>query len=99
MAPEIFAQDEGPNVALTEQMLSVYPTIFKENGTVTPGNSCPISDGAAAVLIMSKEKAKELGYEPLGYIRAYAFAGVEPHRMGIGPAHATPLVLKKQVLN
>ena len=95
MAPEIFAQDEGPNVALTEQMLSVYPTIFKENGTVTPGNSCPISDGAAAVLIMSKEKAKELGYEPLGYIRAYAFAGVEPHRMGIGPAHATPLVLKK----
>ncbi len=95
VAPEIFAQDEGPNVALTEQMLSVYPTIFKENGTVTPGNSCPISDGAAAVLIMSKEKAKELGYEPLGYIRAYAFAGVEPHRMGIGPAHATPLVLKK----
>ncbi len=95
VAPEIFAQDEGPNVALTEQMLSVYPTIFKENGTVTPGNSCPISDGAAAALIMSKEKAKELGYEPLGYIRAYAFAGVEPHRMGIGPAHATPLVLKK----
>jgi acetyl-CoA C-acetyltransferase len=95
VAPEIFAQDEGPNVALTEQMLSVYPTIFKENGSVTPGNSCPISDGAAAALIMSKEKAKELGYEPLGYIRAYAFAGVEPHRMGIGPAHATPLVLKK----
>ena len=95
VAPEIFAQDEGPNVALTEQILSVYPTIFKENGSVTPGNSCPISDGAAAVLIMSKEKAKELGYEPLGYIRAYAFAGVEPQRMGIGPAHATPLVLKK----
>ncbi len=95
VSPEIFAQDEGPNVALTEQMLSVYPTIFKENGSVTPGNSCPISDGAAAALIMSKEKAKELGYEPLGYIRAYAFAGVEPHRMGIGPAHATPLVLKK----
>lgn len=99
VATEIFSQDEGPNIALTEQMLALYPTIFKENGTVTPGNSCPISDGGAAVLIMSEEKAKELGYNPMGYIRTYAFAGVEPSRMGIGPAYAVPKALKKAGIN
>src|SRR3569832_329982 len=75
VTPELFAQDEGPNVALSEQMLSLYPTIFKEGGSVTPGNACPISDGAAALLVMSKEKAAELGKEPLGYIRSYASVG------------------------
>lgn len=95
VAPEIFSDDEGPNIALTEQMLALYPPIFKEDGTVTAGNACPISDGAAAVLVMSRERARELGYEPLGYIRSYAFAGVEPHRMGIGPAHSIPMALKR----
>ncbi len=93
--PELFAQDEGINVALTEQMLSLYPTVFKEGGTVTPGNACPISDGAAALLIMSKERAESLGKEPLGYIKSYASVGVEPQRMGIGPALAIPAALKK----
>lgn len=93
--PEPFAQDEGPNVALNEQQLSLYPPIFKENGTVTPGNACPLNDGAAAVLVTSKEKAQALGYEPLGYIRSSAFVGVEPHRMGIGPAEAIPVALKR----
>lgn len=95
MPPEPISQDEGPNIALSEQMLALYPTIFKENGTVTPGNSCPISDGAAAVLMMSAEKAKELEFTPLAYVRAYAFAGLEPQRMGLGPTLATPLALKK----
>jgi acetyl-CoA C-acetyltransferase len=95
MVPEPFAQDEGPNVALNEQQLALYPPIFKEGGTVTAGNACPLNDGAAAVLVMSREKARELGYEPLGYIRSYAFVGVEPHRMGIGPAEAIPVALKK----
>lgn len=99
VTPELFAQDEGPNVALSEQMLSLYPTIFKEGGTVTPGNACPISDGAAALLVMSKEKAAELGKEPLGYIRSYASVGVEPQRMGIGPALAIPKALKKANLS
>ncbi|HZR47116.1 MAG TPA: thiolase family protein [Candidatus Manganitrophaceae bacterium] len=99
VTPELFAQDEGPNVALTEQMLSLYPTVFKEGGTVTPGNACPISDGAAALLVMSKEKAAELGKEPLGYIRSYASVGVEPQRMGIGPALAIPKALKKANLS
>lgn len=99
VTPEVFSQDEGPNVALTEQMLGLYPTIFKENGTVTPGNACPISDGAAAIVIMSEEKAKALGKEPLGYVRGYASVGVEPQRMGIGPAMAIPKALKKANLS
>ncbi|MFQ5597509.1 MAG: thiolase family protein [Nitrospiria bacterium] len=99
VTPETFAQDEGPNIALTEQMLSLYPTIFKEGGSVTPGNACPISDGAAALVIMSKEKAEALGKAPLGTVRSYASVGVEPSRMGIGPALAIPKALKKANLS
>ncbi len=95
VTPEPVNQDEGINAALNEQSLATYPTIFKENGTVTPGNSCGINDGACALLVMSREKADALGYQPLGYIRSYAFAGVEPERMGIGPALAIPKALKK----
>ncbi len=95
MPPEIFSEDEGINVGLTEQILSQYPTVFKEGGSVTPGNSCPISDGAAALLIMSEDKAKEMNLKPLGYIKSYAFAGVEPQRMGIGPSCAAPIALKR----
>ncbi len=97
--PELFAQDEGPNIALTEQMLSLYPPIFKEGGTVTGGNACPISDGAAALLMMSDERARALGLTPLGYVRAYASVGVEPKRMGIGPAVAIPKALQKAGLS
>lgn len=97
--PEPFSQDEGINPALTEQQLSLYPPIFKEGGTVTGGNACPLNDGAAALLVMSKEKAKALGYEPLGTIRSFAFVGVEPQRMGIGPALAIPAALKKAGLS
>jgi acetyl-CoA C-acetyltransferase len=99
VTPEPFSQDEGPNAALTEQQLALYPTVFKEGGTVTPGNSCSLNDGAAATLVMSAERARALGYEPLGYIRSYAFVGVEPQRMGIGPAEAIPIALKKAKLS
>jgi acetyl-CoA C-acetyltransferase len=95
VTPEPVSQDEGINAALSEQTLAAYPTIFKEGGTVTPGNACGINDGAAVLLVMSKEKADALGYKPLGYIRSYAFTGVEPERMGIGPAYAIPKALKK----
>jgi acetyl-CoA C-acetyltransferase len=95
VTPEPFSQDEGPNAALTEQQLALYPPVFKDGGTVTPGNSCPLNDGAMAALVMSAERARSLGYEPLGFIRSYAFVGVEPERMGIGPAEAIPLALKK----
>lgn len=93
--PEPFSQDEGPNIALTLQQLSLYPPIFKEGGTVTAGNSCPLNDGAVTFAVASTEKTKELRLEPLGFVRSYAFAGVEPHRMGIGPTVAVPLALKK----
>ena len=96
MPPETIMQDEGINPGLNEQTLALYPTTFKENGTVTPGNACGISDGAAAMLIMTRKKADELGYkEVLGTIRSYAFGGVEPERMGLGPTIAIPKALKK----
>ena len=95
VAPTVLAQDEGPNVGLSEQQLALYPPLFKEGGTVTAGNSCPLNDGAAAALVMSRERARELGLTPMGRIRGYAFIGVEPTRMGIGPAEALPLALER----
>lgn len=95
VAPVVVAQDEGPNVGLTEPQLALYPPLFKEQGTVTAGNSCPLSDGAAAAIVMSAARARELDCRPLGRIRGYAFIGVEPTRMGIGPAEALPLALKR----
>ena len=96
LPPETMVQDEGINPGLTEQVLAQYPAVFKpEGGSVTPGNTCPISDGAAVVLVMSAARAKALGMAPMARIRAIAFAGVEPHRMGIGPAEAVPQALKK----
>ena len=95
LPPEPFTQDEGINPGLNEQLLSQYPPIFKENGTVTSGNSCFNADGAAMLLIMSAAKAKALGYQPLARVRGYAFAGLEPERMGLGPTLAIPAALKK----
>jgi len=95
LPPEPVTQDEGINPGLSEQLLSQYPPIFKEGGSVTSGNSCFNADGAAMVLIMSSGKAKALGYKPLAKIRAYAFAGLEPERMGLGPTLSVPLALKK----
>ena len=95
VAPVVVSQDEGPNVGLTEQQLALYPPLFKEQGSVTAGNSCPLNDGAAAAIVMSSARARELGCRPLGRIRGYAFIGVEPTRMGIGPAEALPMALKR----
>jgi len=93
--PDIVSEDECINPGLTVQKASLYPTVFKENGTVTPANACPLSDGAAALIVMTEEKAKELGMEPLAYIRGYAYAGVPPHIMGIGPTKSIPKALEK----
>ena len=78
----------------TEALQKLKPVFDRVYGTVTPGNSSQITDGAAAVLMMSAEKAKALGYEPLGYVRSYAFAGLDPARMGLGPSLATAKALK-----
>ncbi len=95
VAKEKVLQDETINPGLTVQKAALYPTVFKEGGTVTPANACGISDGASAMLVMTADKARELGYEPLARIVAYAYAGVEPARMGIAPAFAVPKALKK----
>lgn len=95
VASELITQDECINPGLTVQKAALYPTVFKEGGTVTPANACPIADGAAACLVMTADKAKELGLEPMAYIRGYAYAGVDPAIMGIGPAYAVPKALKK----
>ncbi|HET6466129.1 MAG TPA: thiolase family protein [Nitrospiria bacterium] len=94
-APPPFERDEAPDPKLDGARLAQNPAIFKEGGTVTAGNACPLNDGAAALLVMSAEKARALNYEPLGYVRSYAFVGVEPERMGIGPAAAIPKALEK----
>ncbi|MBM3134897.1 MAG: thiolase family protein [Chloroflexi bacterium] len=95
VAREEITQDECINPTLSVQKAALYPTVFKKNGTVTPANACPISDGAAAVIVMTKEKADELGMKPMATIRSYAYAAVPPEIMGIGPAWAVPKALKK----
>ncbi len=92
---EEITQDEGINPGLTVQRAALYPAVFKEGGTVTPANSCGISDGAAAIIVTTKEKATELGLEVMAYVRSYAYGAVPPDVMGIGPTVAVPKVLQK----
>ncbi len=88
--------DNGPRENQSmEALAKLRPFFDRRTGTVTAGNSSQITDGAAALLVASEEKARLLTSEPLGYVRAFAYAGVEPNRMGIGPAHAIPKALKK----
>jgi acetyl-CoA C-acetyltransferase len=93
--PIIFAKDEFPRAGVTAEGLSSLRPAFDREGTVTAGNASGINDGAAAVMVMSESRAKELGLEPLAIIKAYASAGVNPEIMGTGPIPATRLCLKK----
>jgi acetyl-CoA C-acetyltransferase len=95
VAYEDIIQDECINPGLTVQKAALYPTVFKKDGTVTPANACPISDGAATVIVMSAEKAKELGLNPVAHIRSYAYAAIPPDIMGLGPAYALPKALQR----
>ncbi len=95
VAYEDIVQDECINPTLTVQKAALYPTVFKKGGSVTPANACPISDGAAAVIVMTADRAKELGLEPLAYIRGYAYAALPPEIMGLGPAFSVPKALKR----
>jgi acetyl-CoA C-acetyltransferase len=92
---EDIVQDENINATLNERKAALYPTVFKKGGSVTPANACPISDGAAAVIVMTADKAEELGLKPLATIRSYAYAAVPPEIMGLGPACAVPKALEK----
>jgi acetyl-CoA acyltransferase len=90
-----FTRDELPRPDTTMEGLAKLKPAFKLNGTVTAGNASPFSDGAAAVLLMSADRAKELGLEPLARYVTFAAAGVEPDVMGIGPIKAVPKALKR----
>lgn len=87
--------DEGPRPGTTAEVLAKLRPAFKKDGIVTAGNSSGINDGAAAVVVMSEEKAKELGVTPMATWVAGALAGVEPRIMGIGPVAATRKVMEK----
>ena len=90
----VFEMDEGVRPDTSEEGLAKLKPAFKLGGTVTAGNSSQVSDGAAAMLLMSKEKAEELGLEPLATFRSFALSGVEPEIMGVGPVKAIPKALK-----
>ena len=94
-----FKMDEGPRADTTMEALAALKPAFHAKGTVTAGNSSQMSDGAAASLIMSAEKAKALGVKPLARFVAFATAGYKPEEMGIGPVYAIPKALKMAGLN
>src|SRR5882757_5628993 len=89
-----FKVDEGPRADTTLEALASLKPAFHAKGTVTAGNSSQMSDGAAAAVIMSAERAKALGIKPLARFVAFATAGYKPEEMGIGPVYAIPKVLK-----
>jgi acetyl-CoA C-acetyltransferase len=95
----LLERDETINADLTVEKAGAAPAVFKEGGSVTALNACGICDGASAVLLMSAERAQELGYAPLARIVSYGYAGVEPHRMGIAPAGAVPKALERAGLS
>ena len=88
-------KDDGPRPDSNIESLNKLRPVFNPKGTITAGNASPLTDGAAAVVIMSKEKADELGLKPLGYYRAFQVAGVPPEIMGIGPVPAIRKLLEK----
>lgn len=91
----VVSEDEFPRHGTTMESLAKLKPAFKEGGTVTAGNSSGVNDGAAALVVMSADKAKELGITPLATIKSYASAGVDPQIMGVGPIYATRKALDK----
>jgi acetyl-CoA C-acetyltransferase len=91
----LFEKDEHPRSNLNLEDLKKLKTVFKENGTVTAGNSSGINDGAAATILMSREEAELRGVEPLAKVVSWATCGVEPSLMGLGPIKAVNLALEK----
>jgi acetyl-CoA C-acetyltransferase len=91
----VASDDDGPRPNTTLEKLASLPTVFDPEGTVTAGNSCPLNDGSAAVLVMSDERAAEMGLDPLARIVASSVAGLEPEYMGLGPMFAVRKVLEQ----
>ncbi|MCP4672625.1 MAG: acetyl-CoA C-acetyltransferase [Desulfobacula sp.] len=93
--PKIFDTDEHPRFGTTKESLEKLKPPFRKGGSVTAGTSSGMNDGASALVVMSKDKADELGISPMASIVSYASAGVDPAYMGIGPIPATKLALEK----
>jgi acetyl-CoA C-acetyltransferase len=93
--PLVIDTDEYPKFGTTFEKLQKLRPAFKKDGTVTAGNASGINDGAAMLVVMSKEKADELGLKPLAKIKSFASVGVDPSIMGYGPVPATEKALKK----
>jgi acetyl-CoA C-acetyltransferase len=91
----VVSKDDGPRPGTTMEKLAALPPVFKEGGSVTAGNACPLNDGAAAVLVMSEEKAAALGLEPKARIVASTVAAIRPEIMGVGPIPAIKALLEK----
>ncbi len=90
---ELFMRDDGPRPGTTMEVLATLQPAFRENGRVTAGNSCPLNDGAAAVVVMSDARAKELGIQPLARVVATGVTALEPEIMGLGPIEASKQAL------
>jgi len=93
--PIVFERDEYPREGVTVESLSRLRPAFKPDGTVTAGNASGINDGAAALLVMSREKAESLGLKPLAQVKSYASSALDPGIMGLGPVEATRRALAK----
>ncbi len=88
---EVVGRDIGPRAGQSlEALRKLRPAFDRRFGTVTAGNACMVTDGAAATLVMTERTARDLGYEPLGRIAGYSWAGLSPRRMGLGPCYAVP---------
>lgn len=90
----VFKTDEGPRADTSLEALAALKPVFHAKGTITAGNSSQTSDGAAAAVVMSAERAAQLGIKPLAKFVAYAYAGCDPEEMGVGPVYAIPKALK-----
>jgi len=91
----LVSTDDGPRAGVTLEGVSGLNPVFRENGTITAGNCCPLNDGAAAVVVMSDSKARELGLTPLARVVATGVTGLSPEIMGLGPVQATRQVLAR----
>jgi acetyl-CoA C-acetyltransferase len=90
-----FTRDDGPRPGTTMEVLAALQPAFRENGTVTAGNACPLNDGAAAVVVMSDRRAKELGIKPIARVVSTGLSALEPEFMGLGPIDASKQALKR----
>src|SRR5207248_11711662 len=92
---ETFSKDDGPRPGTTMEALAQLQPVLREHGKVTAGNACPLNDGAAAVVVMSDKKAKELGIKPIARIVSTGVSALEPEFMGLGPIDSSRQALKR----